>query len=62
MSLAQEPDLNRANVAELLEWLAAGEIRPHIDARYPLDEAPQALADMAARKVKGKYLVLPGGD
>ena len=62
MSMAQEPELNRANVAELLDWLAAGDIRPHIDARYPLDKAPQAIADMADRKVKGKYLVLPGAD
>ena len=62
MSMMQEPELNRANVAELLDWLAAGDLRPHIDARYSLEEAPQALADMADRKVKGKYLVLPGAD
>ena len=59
MSTVREPELHQANVAQLLEWLASGELQPHISARYPLERASEALADMAARKVKGKVVIVP---
>ena len=62
MSTVQEPELHRANVAQLLDWLAAGELSPHISARYPLERAAGAIADMAARKAKGKLVVVPDAD
>lgn len=55
----RDPQGNMANMRQLLRWLQEGKIRPHISKRYQLDEAAQALNDMAARKVTGKIVVLP---
>jgi len=44
---------------ELMGWLAQGKIKPHISGRYALAETPQALNDMAARKVTGKVVIQP---
>jgi NADPH2:quinone reductase len=55
----RDPKGNLANMRQLLQWLQEGKIKPHISGRYKLDQAAQALNDMAARKVTGKVLVLP---
>jgi NADPH2:quinone reductase len=44
---------------DMMALLAKGVLRPHVSASYPLDQVPQALNDMAARKVTGKVLILP---
>jgi NADPH2:quinone reductase len=51
------PQRHRANMAQLLELLVAGRINPHIDRLYPLEEAKQALADISARRIKGKAVI-----
>lgn len=56
----REPKANLAAMRELLGWLAEGKIRPHISARYALADTPAAFNDMAARKVTGKVVILPG--
>lgn len=55
----REPANNVAAMHELMKWLSEGKIRPHISARYALADTPQALIDMASRKVTGKILILP---
>ena len=55
----REPKANAAGVRELLAWIAQGALKPLISRQYSLAEAPQALADMAARKVVGKVVVVP---
>lgn len=55
----REPKANLAAMRELMGWLSEGKIRPHISGRYALADTPQALNDMAARKVTGKVVVLP---
>ena len=55
----REPKANQANMAQMLGWMKEGKIRPHISARYPLEQAPQALKDMEARKVTGKIVITP---
>jgi NADPH2:quinone reductase len=52
--------------SELLErtgdvfgWIAAGELDVRIGARYPLEDAARAQADLAARKTTGKLLLIP---
>jgi NADPH2:quinone reductase len=55
----REPAHNIAAMHELMKWLGEGKIRPHISARYALADTPQALNDMASRKVTGKILILP---
>ena len=45
--------------AELTELYRSGRFTPHISARYPLEGAGQALADLAERRALGKVLVVP---
>ncbi|PWR22423.1 NADPH:quinone oxidoreductase family protein [Zavarzinia compransoris] len=54
---AREPDLHRANVAELVGLYEAGKIRPLVSKTYPLAEGGQAIRDMMERKVTGKTVV-----
>ena len=53
----REPERHRANIGELLGWLAEGKIRPHVSASYPLEQAGQAIADLGERRAQGKVVV-----
>jgi NADPH2:quinone reductase len=55
----REPQANERDVAEMMTLLSAGKLRPHISATYRLDQVPQALIDMANRRVTGKVLIVP---
>lgn len=55
----REPQANQAGIEEMLGWIEAGKLRPHVSARYRLDETRRALMDMSARRVTGKILILP---
>lgn len=55
----REPQANERDVAEMMALLTAGKLRPHISATYSLDQVPQALIDMANRRVTGKVLIVP---
>lgn len=63
----REPEANRALLAELFAWVAAGRLAPHISATYPLEQAAAALEALAARRATGKLVLLthaapsPGG-
>jgi NADPH:quinone reductase-like Zn-dependent oxidoreductase len=50
---------NHASDLALLGQLAeAGTILPAIDRRYPLDQAPEAIAHVGSGRAKGKTVVL----
>lgn len=51
----------RQEFRRLLSLLEFSGVRPYIDGEYTLDEAPKALARMAAGDVNGKLVVLPWG-
>ena len=53
----QFPQDNMQNTMELLQWLSEGKLRPYIQKRYPLADAPQAMIDMMQRKVMGKVII-----
>ncbi len=53
----REPARHEAAMQELMRWHAEGKIRPHLSATYALAEVPQALNDMASRKVTGKIVI-----
>lgn len=55
----REPAHHAAAMDELMQWHHEGRIRPHISATYALAEVPQALNDMASRKVTGKIVIRP---
>lgn len=55
----REPSNNARGLAELMGWVASGQLRPLISRQYRLDEVPQALRDFAERRVVGKVVVVP---
>jgi len=56
----KEPQANRENVRQLLQWIAAGELQPLVSGRYPLSRGIEALHALRDRAVKGKVVILPG--
>lgn len=55
----REPKANFQNITELFQWYQTGELKPHIQKTYSLEEAPQALYDMLERRAMGKLVVVP---
>ena len=53
----REPGLHKENMADLVRWAAAGTLRAHIHAVYPIEEAAQALGVLARREAQGKVLL-----
>ncbi len=58
-SLVRDPAGHVRNVKQLLEWFAAGKVRPMISERVPLGGAAAAMGRMLQRQVVGKVVVLP---
>ncbi len=56
-STLREPDLDHANVLDVVEMRLGGVIRPHISTRYSFEDAPQAIADLLERRATGKVIV-----
>lgn len=52
-----EPEANKENIRELMEWYKAGLVRPVIEAVMPITEAVKALELVASRQVKGKIVL-----
>jgi NADPH:quinone reductase len=55
----QFPERGRENGEAIWKMADAGEIRPHIHARFPLENVHDAFHLLAARKVIGKVVVTP---
>jgi NADPH:quinone reductase len=51
---------NRALIAELLEMVASGRLRPVEPVAYPLDDVVGCLRDLETRNLVGKAVLLPG--
>ncbi|MEL6563720.1 MAG: NADPH:quinone oxidoreductase family protein [Pseudomonadota bacterium] len=60
-SIYRDPAGHRANVNALFDLYAKGAIAPRISARFPMQDAAQALTMVAERKAMGK-IVLTTGD
>ncbi len=55
---AKEPQQNFQNIQILANFFKKGQLKPHIHALYPLENAAQAIEDLMDRKVIGKAVVV----
>lgn len=53
----RDPERVSEGLAEILQGIEAGRLRPEISRTYTLDEVPQALADLTQRRAQGKLVI-----
>ena len=59
ISAHRDPSLRVTRLRELLAWVEAGEISPHVDARYPLSEVHEAMRAKWDSRFVGGVVVNP---
>ncbi len=57
--LQHNPTIMRNSLHQLLQWYAAGALKPHISQTFPLAHASHALTALLNRQVTGKIVLLP---
>lgn len=58
-SVRRDPRRHRANMFDLLQWVAAGRLRPRIHGCFPLERIVEALGIIESRAAAGKVVILP---
>ncbi|WPO99760.1 NADPH:quinone oxidoreductase family protein [Pseudomonas sp. HR96] len=53
----RQPADNASNFQQLFAWYAEGKLKPRVSRVYPLEQAGQAVADLAQRRAVGKLVV-----
>ncbi len=56
-SVKRDPNGHRANMAQVLDWVAAGKLAPHIHATYPLADIAEAIRVLDRREATGKVVI-----
>jgi len=56
-SVRRDPAGHRANMLQLLDWVAAGRLAPRIHATYPLEQIVEALGVLERREATGKVVL-----
>ena len=51
------PQENKRNIAQLMEWVKDGELKPIVDEVFPLEKTAEGLKKLQDRSVMGKVLV-----
>ncbi len=54
-----EPAVYAQNMEELIGWYMQGKVKPHIEGRYPLADAPKILERVLGRGATGKIILIP---
>jgi NADPH:quinone reductase len=54
---AREPEANRENLSQLMDWAKSGVLSIHVHATYPLEDFRKAFEAIAKRQVLGKTLL-----
>ena len=55
--IMREPAQHRANMIEVLDWVAQGRLKPHVHETYPLARIGEAIDALDKRRVTGKLIV-----
>jgi NADPH2:quinone reductase len=53
----RDPKAHRANMQQVLAWVAEGRLKPHVHATYPLARTAEAIKSLETRRVTGKVIV-----
>jgi NADPH2:quinone reductase len=61
-AVQRNPKQHAANVRQLLQWFAAGSVRPEITEQVRLDQAAQAIMRLSKREAMGKIVVRIEGE
>jgi NADPH:quinone reductase len=56
-SVKRAPEGHRANMRQVLEWIAGGKLHPRIHATYPLQEIREAIGVLDRREAVGKVVL-----
>ena len=56
-SVRRDPAGHRANMIQVLDWVAAGKLTPRIHATYPLADIRAAIAVLDRREATGKVVL-----
>jgi NADPH2:quinone reductase len=56
-AVRRDPARHRANMIEVLDWVAAGKLAPRIHATYPLAEIREAIGVLDRREATGKVVL-----
>ena len=56
---ALAPEVSRRSQEQLLEWLAAGKLRPLVSKTFPLERAVEGLESVVTRRSTGKVVITP---
>ena len=56
-AVKRDPEGHRANMEQVLEWVAAGKLKARVDRVFQLDDALDALQVIEARKAVGKIVL-----
>jgi NADPH2:quinone reductase len=56
-AVKRDPAGHCANMIQVLDWVAAGKLKPRIHATYPLAEAAEAIRVLDRREASGKVVL-----
>lgn len=56
-SVKRDPGGHRANMVQVLDWVATGKLAPHIHATFPLEDIASAIGVLDRREATGKVVV-----
>ncbi len=56
-SVRRDPQGHRANMRQVLDWVAAGKLHPRVHATYPLEKIAEAISVLDRREAVGKVVL-----
>jgi NADPH2:quinone reductase len=56
-SVKRDPEGHRRNMREVLDWVAAGKLRPHVHGTFPLAQIRDAMGVLERREAVGKVVL-----
>ena len=57
--MIEEPEKSTENLTRIVEWVAEGKLKPHIQKTFPLEQAADAIQWVVDRKVIGRVIITP---